>query len=141
MDEGMTTNGPNANDAARPQPEGDWLPCPQGEVGQLVGRLRTRKRNLQIRRVTQLSLVATGVFAVAVSWFAFAPAPAPAKPAPIQAQTVASITCGEVRQRATEFVNGRVDGEMKARIEKHLHKCGSCAKFVKEHRPTAILTK
>lgn len=140
----MTTNGPNANDAARPQAEGDWTPCPQGELGQLVGRLRTRRRNLQIRKVTQLSLVASGVFAVAVSWFAFWPAqaPDPAKAPPgIQGQAVANISCREVRERTMEFVQGHVDGDTKARIEKHLHKCGSCAKFVKEHRPTAILTK
>lgn len=147
----MTTNGPGQHDSARQEADGghqadggrDWRPCPQGELGQLVGRLRSRRRNVQVRRLTQVSLAAGGVFAVAVAWFALSPnAPGPVAPNPIiQAQPVASISCGEVKKRTMDFVAGKVDDETKARIEKHLGKCGSCAKYVHEHRPTAGLNR
>lgn len=135
----MTTNGPHDQNHDSP---GDWQPCPQGELGQLVGRLRSRQRNVQIRRATQTSLMAAGVFAAAVACFMLWPSdPAPGRNPGGITQPVARISCGEVRKRTEEFVKGKVDEETKLRIENHLGKCGSCANYVREHRPTAILTQ
>lgn len=121
---------------SQPDSRNDWQPCPAGTLQSLGSELRGRK----LRRTMSIaSAAAAGLFAVAVAVFATLPGAAP--PAPIAAPpsvppvvTVADISCRDVRANAKAYLAGGVAGDLKARIDKHLGKCGSCEKFVAGQR-------
>lgn len=138
-DEMATVSANDFMDQNPSQPDSrnqDWQACPPGTLRSLGSELRGREFR---HRMTVASAAAAGVFAVAIG--VFATLPGPAAPAPVvvpPAVTVADISCREVRSHAKAYLAGGVEGDLRARMDKHLGKCRSCEKFVHDQRQADI---
>ena len=49
------------------------------------------------------------------------------------------LDCGEVRDLASDYLDGDVDGSLRGRIVAHLERCGLCRAFVESLRATVSL--
>ena len=49
------------------------------------------------------------------------------------------ISCREVVELVTEYLDGALDAETRARFEVHLGLCGPCAEYVEQVRTTSRL--
>lgn len=44
------------------------------------------------------------------------------------------LTCGQVADRASDLLDGKIPPGERARVERHLAGCGRCSRFVQEIR-------
>jgi anti-sigma factor (TIGR02949 family) len=51
-------------------------------------------------------------------------------------KVVAGISCGEVLDRLSAYLDGELPAEERARVEAHLRGCDTCARFGGEFRAT-----
>jgi hypothetical protein len=111
-----------------------WKPCPEGELGRMVGELRTRRRNFVVNRVAAVAATVT----VAIAAFAlFAPllrdsAGKNGAGSSGQSSSVRPISCREVRELLPGYAKKQLDPKLMARVERHLEKCREC----RRHRST-----
>ena len=102
----------------------DWTKCPPGALRQMSSRLRSARRR---RRVNRVGAVAVLLATVAVGGYAgmqYLAAPQPVS----HAEAIALLP---------DFVEGKLDTALAARVEAHLQLCGACRK---EHARLAGVT-
>jgi len=114
------------------QPDSDWQECPTGEVGQLVSRLRTRRRR---QTLTQAAVGVTGLCLLVVAGFFAIPSATVTEGEP----SYGGITCSEVRRQAVAYVSGTLDQLIAEKIKSHLDECGSCRRRIEQMPATAFL--
>jgi hypothetical protein len=107
----------------------DWQPCRPGEVVGLVQRLRQSRQALVVRyRAATAALVllagAAGLYFVGVL--------------PAGEPNFGGIVCSEVQRRAADFLTGRLEADVAARIRVHLSQCADCNRFVNGIDPQAV---
>ena len=44
-------------------------------------------------------------------------------------RTVGGLTCGEVLDRLSDYLDGELDGVLRVQVEEHLRGCEGCARF------------
>ena len=118
----MTTENSQPTDA-------HWADCPSGEIGSLVKDLQARRQ--QVSRRETFRQVAVGVTSLAILVMAgvyAVPHFGLAEP------DYGGITCTEVKRLADEYIAGRLDGGVTARIDAHLAACDHCHSFMSELR-------
>lgn len=101
----------------------DWNDCSQGEVSQMVQRLRAERRKHQVRQTTSAAVIVTLVL---VSGFFIKQAVLPSE----SGQIVAGIYCSEVRKLGKDYVAEKLDENTSAQVKHHLADCESCRKFI-----------
>lgn len=57
----------------------------------------------------------------------------------IRSPTMAELTCQELVELVTEYLEGKLAPEQRARFEAHLKTCGNCTEYVREIRDTLRL--
>ena len=105
-----------------------WEPCAEGQLSQVVSRLKRAERAKRLRQLASTAMVSLVLFAVGTivaGGFVF-----------FQEPQVGGIGCTECLAHAAEFrdhvtgVTLMADIELAGRIEEHLAKCDCCrAKF------------
>ena len=101
----------------------DWNDCSQGEVSQMVQRLRAERRKHQVRQTTSAAVI---VALVLVSGFFIKQTVLPSE----SGQIVAGIYCSEVRKLGKDYVAEKLDENTSAQVKNHLADCESCRKFI-----------
>jgi predicted anti-sigma-YlaC factor YlaD len=112
-----------------------WAPCPEGELGAMVGQLRQQRRNFLVNRaaavaaVACMALVVVGLAAPFVrdQWFV----------APKNATAIRPISCREVHDLLPRYARHELDPELTRRIDKHLEHCRPCRRELAEMANTA----
>ncbi len=102
----------------------DWIECPPGALRQMSSRLRSARRRRTVNRVGAVAvlLVTVGVGGYAGMQYLAAPQPVS------HAESIALLP---------DFVEGKLDTALAARVEAHLQQCGVCRK---EHARLAGVT-
>ncbi len=110
------------NRDAEHKSDSEWQACPSGEVAELVGRLRARRRHETFRQVAlgtaALCLVLIAGSALIHRGFK------PADP------NFGGITCTEVAEHAEAYVAGTLDADLTQRIDMHLSRCPFCRDLI-----------
>lgn len=103
----------------------NWSPCPPGT---LMGLSSALKRREQIRRLQRIAtMVAALLITIAAGNYAIN-----------QSSSVSSgpsyggITCTDVGQSLPDFLSGRIDEGVRAKIESHLKQCSICASLARQ---------
>ncbi len=99
-----------------------WEACPAGEVTELVGRLRSRRRHETFRQVA-IGTAALCLVLIAGSTLVHRVLD-PAEP------NFGGITCSEVTKHAEAYVAGTLDDELVRRIDVHLGQCTYCRDLI-----------
>ena len=100
-----------------------WQQCPPGEVTELVGRLRARRRHQTFRQVA-LGTAALCLVLIAGTSLVHRVTNHPAEP------SSGSITCADVTKHAEAYAAGTLDEEMVRRIDSHLGECSFCRDLI-----------
>ena len=107
----------------------DWDACEAGELRQVVWRLKSRRRNDMITRI--------GGVAVVLLLVAFAGTLVIQSMQAKDAFNFGGITCEEVQDNFSAYVDGEVTPKLANRIRTHLSKCPHCKK-PQEARVTTV---
>lgn len=103
----------------------DWRACRDGELGQLVGRLKQRRRRAQRRDLGVAGLLLLVVFLSGSLLLGLWQS----------ANSVhAGIACSDVVQQADAYLAGELDAETTERIRQHLAECHYCQEKVEARR-------
>ncbi len=105
---------------------GGWQACPPGEVTELVGRLRARRRHETLRQVA-LGTTALCLVLIAGSSLIHRVL-TPAEP------NFGGITCTEVAEHTEAYVAGTLDADLARRIDVHLGQCTFCRNLIEQMR-------
>lgn len=111
---------------------GEWQPCPPGELGELAGRLRTRRRNSKISRLATVSalllLAAGGIYLLM----------GPGRNLNLPGQALENgefnfggITCTELHRALPGLKARTLDDATLARVREHVEKCPHCKSFAR----------
>ena len=99
----------------------DWTPCPRGEIGKMVERIRSGRRQTVLARS---AIVAVFVVALAVGI---------GTAARLRSgrlldgeQHVADISCQDCGQMMTDYEHGKLSDEDVRRVSNHLDHCPGC---------------
>lgn len=98
-----------------------WQPCPPGEVGNLVARLRRTRRQDRLQKAAA-GLVCVAI--VAVAGLYAIPRFGRSEP------TYGGIACSEVQELAEQYMAGQLDEDRLGQIDVHLEACEHCQQFV-----------
>ena len=105
-----------------PQPtpnDGEWGPCPTGELGRMVGRIRSKRRSAQVRRIGGTAAV-MALFAVMLV----------GGRSMIRNSTgdirYGGLTCSEVHPQLMAFHDGKLPAPLADKIRQHLKRCPDC---------------
>lgn len=111
---------------------GGWQPCPPGELGELAGRLRTRRRNSRIARlatVSALLLLAAGAIYLQIE---------PGRTLNLPGHALENgefnfggITCTELHRALPGLKAHTLDDATLARVREHVEKCPHCKSFAR----------
>ena len=109
--------------------DGEWQPCPPGEVGHLVRRLKARESAVVVRRrmiaaVVLLMAAFTGYYFMGVL--------------PGAEPNYGGIVCSAVQELAAEYRAGKLDAETADRIHAHLAECDQCQQWMGKSMPAAL---
>jgi len=103
----------------------EWANCSQGEIGQMVRRLRTRRFLSAIRR--DACILSTLFVAVFLGYFWFGVLPE-------TQMDLGGIYCYQVQPLAEQLLTGQLDGDTRQKVERHLRSCEFCRKHVEQVR-------
>jgi anti-sigma factor RsiW len=108
-----------------PESKSAWHECRPGEVGQLVDRLRTRRRRHAIaRQAAVLTALCLAIGGGAFLWSTRATHPG-------------GVTCDQVVANTAAFIHSELDRATMGKIERHLADCPHCRKYVERARREA----
>ncbi|MFV2065445.1 MAG: zf-HC2 domain-containing protein [Pirellulales bacterium] len=106
-------------------PDGEWGPCPTGELGRMVGRIRAKRRTTQVRRIGG-TVAALALFSVVL----------------VGGRSIlrnstgeiryGGLACSEVAPKLKDFHEGKLPAPLADKIRIHLAECPDCgAKYKK----------
>ena len=112
-----------SSDSANPE----WTPCREGEIGSMVGRIRSRRKAVSTARITSVAAVLLAI--LAVSQFQ-SPQTAGIQPS--------KISCQETLEHQEAYQSGDLAGtETEDQIRAHLVDCPKCAEKYAARAPQA----
>lgn len=104
-----------------------WGQCPVGLLGQMIRRIRTRRRIQFAGRVGGYSVV------ILVAGMTFGRLWVRDQPSTSASEyNFGGISCTRVLDIAGDYLNGRVDGDLSARIRTHIAACPHCRPIVEK---------
>jgi hypothetical protein len=123
------------NESNDPQQPGtpDWDECPPGEIGDLVGRLRGKRRQERVQAfglagAAAALLIAAGL--VAMNRSAQTPAG--------EGILAAGIWCSEFLDQSDEYMAGQLDAARVQQMEGHLAECEHCRQKLREMQDSEL---
>lgn len=102
-----------------------WENCSAGELGGLVANLRRRRQIRNTKRATGIAAAAVCVILIgslAITSFS--------DPKP----TIAAIKCDRVEELVPEYIDGHLNADQTAQIDKHVHGCKRCRELIARMR-------
>ena len=102
--------------------QSEWHECPSGEISGMLGRIRSRRKAVFIAQLAGGAVFGI-LLGVAFTQFGIGTG---------NDRDALQISCTEVREKAADYVNGRLPEAMQERIAVHLKSCDSCGKFLKK---------
>jgi len=105
------------------QPQDAWRECRPGELGEIAGALRTRKRNRTIVKVAAATTVA--VLLLMAGGYAARSIIAPSTPGH-NGSSFAGISCRDVKTLLPDLKRGGLSTEKSSQVMAHLEMCPRC---------------
>lgn len=97
-----------------------WENCRPGEVGRLVHRLKYRRRQRTVKAGLVAISACTLLLVAGITWYG-------GQTSQVSRRNFAGgITCRDVLQQATQFVNRELDVATSGKIRLHLEQCPNC---------------
>lgn len=107
----------------------DWDACPAGEVSGMVRRVQKRWQNLQKLQW------ASGALLVVIAGLLIAEFSVPTTSGSGSSQNrQATISCGDLKKHADDYITGEISAELKSQIDAHLEDCPHCPEFMKQKK-------
>ncbi|NOX53946.1 MAG: hypothetical protein GXP27_05800 [Planctomycetes bacterium] len=103
-----------------------WEPCPKGEIGRM---LEVIQRNRRRAALVQTAVAVAGAVLIAAVIVRSVPTHR-------AATRSGEMTCAEVLAYAPAYLSGRLDPQLRAKVEDHLRKCPGCRKKVEQMKGT-----
>lgn len=115
-----------------PTQQDEWRTCPAGKLSGLAGRIRARRSRQATMLVAGKAAAAVGILLLVVSGVRMLKGTGGAD------MRNGGISCTEVRRLAPEYMAGRTDDDVAARIRMHLGQCPLCQTFLEEMRRQSV---
>lgn len=110
---------------------GGWQACPPGELGELAGRLRTRRRNSKIARLATVSALLLAAGGLYLQMGPGRNLNLPGHALENGEFNFGGITCTELHRALPGLKAHTLDEATLARVREHVDKCPHCKSFAR----------